>query len=104
MNLFTNEEMPELYFYNADELAEYLREVEDHYMRCDWTYGCYKDKNGRYRYYMEKNEPYPYDYLTIKGLCRRTGDTFPLWFGQDQRKPYEGMKRYYKKEEAEQCK
>ena len=96
MNFFVTEEMPELYFYNADELSEYLREVEDHYIRNDWTYGSYKDDDGRYRYYEDKHED-GYGYLTIKGFCRRAQITFPCDdLGKDQRIPYDGIKKFEK--------
>ena len=96
MNFFVSEEMPELYFYNADELAEYLQEVEDHYIRNDWTYHCYKGDDGRFRYYEHKHEE-SNDYLTIKGFCRRAEITFPCDdLGQDQRKPYDGIKKFEK--------
>ena len=96
MNMFVSEEMPKLYLNNSDEFADYLQEVGDHILKNDCTYHCYINDKNRFVYYAN-NYGETNDYLTINGLCRRMGITFPTYLGQDQRKPYKGIKRFKKK-------
>ena len=86
MNFFVTEEMPLLFFNKAEELAEYLQQVEDHYLKNDYTFHCYKNDNGRFVYWANYNGE-TNDYLTISGLCRIMNITFPMYFGYDQRRP-----------------